>query len=141
MGYRSDVGLALTKMGVETINSKLAGENISEELRKNVKELLTYADEHYTDAASGAEVWYWEWIKWYNCDPVGYQNICFIMDTLKELDDGDYRFIRIGEDYDDTEVSGGFWENPFDFELTRGMTLSEPACPIREDTAALREGY
>ena len=49
------------------------------------------------------------------------------MDTLKELDDEDYRFIRIGEDYDDTEVMGSFWDNPFDFELTRGMTLSASA--------------
>ena len=56
MGYRSDVGLALTKMGVDALNTKLAGDNISEELRKSVKELLTYADDHYTDADSGAEV-------------------------------------------------------------------------------------
>jgi hypothetical protein len=127
MGYRSDVGLALTKKGVETLNAKLAEESVSEDLRESVKRLLSHTDEHYSDAVSGAEVWYWERIKWYDCYPFGYQNICFIMDAVRELDDEDYRFIRIGEKYDDTEVSGGFWENPFDFELTRGMTLSAPA--------------
>lgn len=127
MGYRSDVGLALTKKGLETLNAKLAEESVSEDVRESVKRLLSHTDEHYSDAASGAEVWYWEWIKWYDCCPAGYQDICFITDTLKEMDDEDYRFIRIGEEYDDTEVSGGFWENPFDFELTRGMTLSAPA--------------
>ena len=127
MGYRSDVGIALTKKGIATLQDKLASQDISEELRARVKELLAHADRHYTDAASGAEVWYWEWIKWYDCYPVGYQDISFIMDALNELDDEDYRFIRIGEEYDDTEVSGEFWENPFDFELTRSMTLSASA--------------
>ena len=60
MGYRSDVGLALTKMAIETLHSKLAEEKVSEELRTSVKRLLTHADEHYTDTASGAEVWYWD---------------------------------------------------------------------------------
>jgi hypothetical protein len=127
MGYRSDVGLALTRQGVATLHEKLAAREVSEDLRASVKKLLAHAHRHYTDAASGAEVWYWEWIKWYDCYPCGYQDICFIMDTLKELDDEDYRFIRIGEDYDDTEVRGSFWDNPFDFELTRGMTLSASA--------------
>lgn len=127
MGYRSDVGIALTKKGIAMLQDKLASQEISEELRARVKELLAHADRHYTDASSGAEVWYWEWIKWYDCYPVGYQDISFIMDALNELDDEDYRFIRIGEEYDDTEVSGGFWENPFDFELTRSMTLSASA--------------
>ena len=33
MGYRSDVGLALTKKGVETLNAKLAEESVSEDVR------------------------------------------------------------------------------------------------------------
>jgi hypothetical protein len=64
MGYRSDVGIALTKKGVATLQEKLASKEVSEELRASVKRLLSHADEHYSDAASGAEVWYWEWIKW-----------------------------------------------------------------------------
>ena len=127
MGNYSDVGLALTKKGVETLHSKLAEEKVSEELRTSVKRLLAHADEHYTDSASGAEVWYWEWIKWYDCYPAGYQDVCFIIEVLQELDDEDYRFIRIGEEDDDTEMSGRFWDNPFDMYLTRGINFQPAA--------------
>jgi hypothetical protein len=43
------------------------------------------------------------------------------------MGDENYYFIRIGEENDDTEVRGCFWDNPFGFELSRGMTLSAPA--------------
>ena len=130
MGYYSDVGLALTKTGVDFLQSRLASQEVSRELREEVNTLLDQAERHYTDAASGAEIWYWDWIKWYDSKSYGFQDVCFIMDALDALEDGNYRFIRIGEEYDDTEVMGGFWENPFDFELTRGMTLSEPYQPL-----------
>ena len=130
MGYYSDVGLALTKTGVDFLQSRLASQEVSRELREEVNTLLDQAERHYTDAASGAEIWYWDWIKWYDSKSYGFQDVCFIMDALDALEDGNYRFIRIGEEYDDTEVIGGFWENPFDFELTRGMTLSEPYQPL-----------
>ena len=135
MGYYSDVGLALTKTGVDFLQSRLASPEVSKELREEVNTLLDQAERHYTDASSGAEIWYWDWIKWYDSKSYGFQDVCFIMDALDTLEDGNYRFIRIGEEYDDTEVMGGFWENPFDFELTRGMTLSEPYQPfITADT-------
>lgn len=124
MGYYSDVGLALTKTGIDFLQARLASPEVNEELREEVKTLLTHAERHYTDTASGAEVWYWEGIKWYDFKPDGFQEVCFITDVLTELEDTDYRFIRIGEEYDDTEAKGGFWENPFDFELARGMTLA-----------------
>ena len=44
---------------------------------------------------------------------------------MNELEDEDYRFIRIGEEYDDTEVHGGFWENPFGLELNRSIALGK----------------
>lgn len=130
MGYYSNVGLALTKTGVDFLQSRLASPEVSKELREEVNTLLDYAERHYMDAASGVEVWYWDGIKWYDSNIDGFQDICFIMDTLANLEGDNYRFIRIGEEYDDTEVMGEFWENPFDFELTRSMTLSEPYPPL-----------
>lgn len=127
MGYYSDVGLALTKTGVDFLQNKLASPKVSEELREEVKSLLSYADRHYTDANSGAEVWYWDCIKWYDFATDGFPDVCFIMETLSELEETEYRFIRIGEEYDDTDVRGFFWENPFDFELSRGITLADCA--------------
>ena len=121
MGYRSEVGLALTKTGVDVLNKKLAGPEVSEETRKEVESLLAYAAYHYTDPESGAEVWLWDWIKWYP----DHQDIALLGALMNELEDEDYRFIRIGEEYDDTEVRGGFWENPFGLELNRSIELGK----------------
>ncbi len=121
MGYRSEVGLALTKTGVDVLNKKLAGPEVSEETRKEMESLLAYAAYHYTDPESGAEAWLWDWIKWYP----DYQDIALLGALMNELEDEDYRFIRIGEEYDDTEVRGGFWENPFGLELNRSIELGK----------------
>lgn len=121
MGYRSEVGLVLTRAGVDVLNKKLAGPEVSEETRKEVESLLAYAAYRYTDSESGAEVWLWDWIKWYP----DYQDIALLGTLMNELEDKDYRFIRIGEEYDDTEVRGGFWENPFGLELNRSIELGE----------------
>lgn len=121
MGYRSEVGLVLTRAGVDVLNKKLAGPEVSEETRKEVESLLAYAAYHYIDSDSGAEVWLWDWIKWYP----DYQDIALLGALMNELEDEDYRFIRIGEEYDDTEVRGGFWENPFGLELNRSIALGK----------------
>ena len=69
MGYYSDTALALTGKGVDTLYKKLASPETSEETRKEVQDLLSQADSHYTDSNSGAEVWHWAWSKWYSNFP------------------------------------------------------------------------
>lgn len=123
MGYYSETGLALTKNGIEKMQAMLADENLGDKTRKEVNDLFGYADQHHVDQDTGAEIWLWNSIKWYSGDPLSYPEIDFIEKLMVELEDGDYRFIRIGEDYDDTEVCGDFWENPFDFEIERGISL------------------
>ena len=123
MGYYSETGLALTKNGIEILQSRLADENVDEKTRQEVKDLFKYARQHHIDPPTGAEAWYWDSIKWYSDEPVYYPEIDFIEQLLSELDEDDYRFIRIGEDYDDTEVRGDFWDNPFNLEISRGIAL------------------
>ena len=82
MGYRSEVGLVLTRAGVDVLNKKLAGPEVSEETRKEVESLLAYAAYHYTDSESGAEVWLWDWIKWYP----DYQDIALLESLMNELE-------------------------------------------------------
>lgn len=106
---------------MDTLNKKLAAPETSEETRKEVQDLLSQADSHYSDSNSGAEVWHWAWSKWYSHFP----EVAFVESLMDEMDEEDYRFIRIGEDYDDTEVRGGLWENPFDMELSRNIVLAE----------------
>ena len=68
MGYYSDTAFALTKAGVKIMNDML--EKASGNLASEVKNLLDYADEHYSDSATQAEIWLWRDIKWYENDLV-----------------------------------------------------------------------
>lgn len=124
MGYRSEVGLALTRKGVEALENRLASPEIGEEVRQRIREFLDHTDKHAKDEESGQEAWYWEYLKWYTDDPAHFPEVDFIEKLMAELPDGDFRFIRIGEDYDDTEMRGSFWENPFDMELGRYISFS-----------------
>lgn len=106
---------------MEALNNKLVAQETSEETRREVQDLLSQADSHYTDSNSGAAVWHWAWSKWYSDFP----EVAFVESLMHEMNDEDYRFIRIGEDYDDTEVRGCFWENPFGMELNRSIELGK----------------
>lgn len=121
MGYYSETAIALTNKGVKTLQDKL--DLATPEIEKEIYSLLNAANQHYVDADSNAEVWHWDFLKWYESEPEFYPDIYFMQELLDSLDDDDYRFIRIGEDYDDTEVRGEFTENPFDLELARSITL------------------
>lgn len=106
---------------MEALNNKLVAQETSEETRREVQDLLSQADSHYTDSNSGATVWHWAWSKWYSDFP----EVAFVESLMNEMDHEDYLFIRIGEDYDDTEVRGCFWENPFGMELNRSIELGK----------------
>lgn len=124
MGYYSDVALVLTREGVEKLNNRLADPSLPEKTRDETKCLLDHPDRHLTDEESGAQIWYWQSIKWYDCSPEYYPEIDFITQFLMELDDEEYRFIRVGEEYDDSEVQGDFWDDPFDLCLNRTISLA-----------------
>lgn len=123
MGYYSEVGLALTANGINKLRTQLAVHEMDNNVRQEVNSLLDYADKHLIDPVSKAEAWQWNSIKWYSGDPEHFAEIYFIEDFLRNLDEPDFRFIRIGEDYDDIEVMGDFTENPFDLELARGISI------------------
>lgn len=132
MGYYSDAGLALTQRACKTLSAKLADPKLEPRTVNEVKLLLEHADQHYRDAESGAEVWKWDSIKWYSGEPRWYPEIHFLENLMETLDEQDYRFIRVGEDYDDTEVRGYFSENPFDLELKRGIAICEAHQQMQE---------
>lgn len=52
-----------------------------------------------------------------------FPEVDFIEQLMAELEDGDVRFLRVGEDHDGTEVRGCFRENPFAMELLRGSSF------------------
>ncbi len=121
--FSSEVGLALTRAGVEAMQRKLSDHALEEEIRTCVADFFNTSEKHRKEE-SGEEAWYGDYLKWYTDDPEYFPEVDFIEKLLSELEDEDFRVIRIGEDNDDTDVRGTFWENPFDMELGRCITFA-----------------
>lgn len=131
MGYYSEVGLALTAKGHEKLTSTLAAET-DDAVRHDVTSLLRHADRQY-GIPGGEHAWYWSWLKWYP----DFREVAWLETLLHTLEQEDWYFIRIGEDHDDCTVAGGYADNSFGMELSRGILLAEPpASPAGVDTAA-----
>lgn len=121
MGYRSDIGLALTQSAVQRMHKKLNSLDKNSEAFSVITDFIIYADKHHEDADTGAEVYLWNYVKWYD----DFKEVSFLEELMQELNEQDYLFIRTGEDYDDTEVQGYFWDNPFDLKLSRAINICE----------------
>ena len=92
MGYRSEVAIAIRKEDYELLK-EFDKEN------QNLIELLEIANiKEYNEVICLK----WDWLKWYSEFP----EVQAIEEFLAKLSDEDkpYKFIRIGEDIDDTEV-------------------------------------
>ena len=121
MGYYSDVAIALTENGIKIFNQKLTSSDTI--IQNDVSRLLDHAKQHRCDAETKSECWLWQDVKWFAGDLECYQDICFIESVLDELDENDYYFVRIGEDMDDNEIRGFWWDNPFEIILRREIVL------------------
>lgn len=110
MGYHSEVVITLSKEAKKILEEKL--DNLSKEEKENIESIFSGSDAHFIHE-SGAELYHWEWIKWYN----NYPEVAFIENFLNGLDDEghneDYCFLRIGEDLGDIEQQGFFYDDPF----------------------------
>lgn len=124
MGYRSNVGIVLSR----TAEAKLQDEigSCTGDIRQEVESLLDVAEYKQSDPKSGATGYYFTWMKWYEA----YPDVGFIMQFLDSLDGEDYLFIRIGENDDDTEERGCFYDNPFCMSLVREIAF-EPVVELR----------
>jgi len=119
MGYRSDVGLCLNAKGKEALDAALAEAEKGDEHFTVIKELLDSARVRISADDDGAVAYHWEDLKWY----ADYSGVNFIENLLRNLDYHYYFFIRVGESDDDTEIHGGFWENPLGMCLVRGIAF------------------
>ena len=122
MGYRSDVGLVLTQAAVQTLNEKLNALDKTSEAFSVITDFFAYADKHFEDTNSGSEVYLWEYVKWYEEFP----DVGFVEKLLAELDWSDFLFIHIGEELDEIDTRGSFWDNPFDLGISRSIIISDP---------------
>ena len=92
MGYRSEVAIAMRKEDYELLKG-------FDKENKNLMELLDIAEVKEFD---GVTVIRWDWLKWYD----SFSEVQAIEEFLGKLSDEDkpYRFIRLGEDIEDTEI-------------------------------------
>jgi len=127
MGYRSNVALVLSKDGVKFFHARLTAPTMNNDLQVCIRNFLNHANTYYVDDSTGAEVWYWEWVKWYAGDTGAYAEINFIEDTLQLLDEKDFRLIRVGEEDNDSENTGTYFDNPFNVDFVRFISIDEPA--------------
>ena len=123
MGYRSEVVLAVSKEVIPALMCLFAK-------KPEVQKLCTANSELDTDYKDG---WLmrWDYIKWYESDTVINDLASFIealeSDDLSDYGLGDdtdgwyhrFKFIRIGEDYDDVESKGSGFD---DIQLHRGIS-------------------
>lgn len=122
MGYRSDVALLLDKESVMKLQAAITDPALDEETRKEVNNLLDNPEKHLQDADTGAELWYWDSLKWY----ADYPDVSFIENFLYTACDVDnYRFMRVGESWDDIEVEGCMLDDPFDLYMERRIHFEE----------------
>lgn len=126
MAYRSDVALVLTKSGVEQFKNALA--KVDNEIATDADALLNSADDHRIDEKTGAEMWYWEWIKW---NPI-YPECRCIEDAFFDLPREEYLFCCLGEEIEDNQEDGYFTDNPFDVEFVRYINIKPKTIKLME---------
>ena len=106
MGYRSDVSLELKKEANDIFQALYA-----QEFPEDI-EFLSSNIEKETDEAT---LYCWSDVKWYDT----YPEVSFIGNFISELDENDYRFVRIGEEYEDNETGG--YSEEFNLNIHRSI--------------------
>lgn len=113
MGYRSDVGLAITNQGL----TELIEEDIN--LTNLIKDGLSDVDEHLQSDDCN-HLFVWTSIKWDD----SFADVAAIQKRLREIDSSCFRFIRIGENISDIEEAGTWYNNDFEFGYTRQLSFN-----------------
>ncbi len=119
VGYHSDVALTLSSKCVEALEIKI--KNSRNSYKSALCSLLEKADEKGIDKSTGDKCWHWNWIKWYH----DYPEICMLEEFISSLDYDEYLFIKIGEDMNDTDVYGSYYENPFGMYLHHSIEFDQ----------------
>jgi len=123
MGYRSEVALCMNKDAVAIFQEKLKlCATVNPELHKAVVKYLNIAKRR-EDKDTGDVLYNWEWTKWYGAAfaklNMGYPEVEEIELIISELPDPTYKFIRIGEEFEDITVDGEYENNAFHLAVAR----------------------
>ncbi len=113
MGYRSTVSLVLKKKAF----GDFAGQHPD-----SARELIEWTD-HFRRSQDDILL-YWNDVKWYSDS---YKPISDLQSFINNLEWGDYQFIRVGENLDDNEEKGSYYDNDFDVSIIRQVDFDATA--------------
>lgn len=94
------------------------------EIPEKTRSLMKSIDFRLVGNCEGSRLFILDQIKWYDLYPE-IAHLIEWMDTMDQEDDDQYRFFRIGEDNDDTESRGAYYENPFNLGIERKFAYDE----------------
>lgn len=97
MGYYSDVVLMLSLTARQSLQDMASAD-------ESLGEFLDSA--YCTEFPSGGVLFRWDCEKWYADDDPEFAAIVRLMEFVRGLSPREYRFVRVGEDYDDIVVEG-----------------------------------
>lgn len=123
MGYSSQVGIAIANKLNTKITEELALLRLSDpEKVECVDELLGYAKKH-VDNKSGDVLYYFNWLKWDHHHNERPESV--FINLLMDLDEEQGRFYVciIGEELEDIQEFGSYYENPFEMQISRRIVF------------------
>jgi len=100
MGYYSQVALCVSK---------------KVEIPEATRTIMDSIDFNQKSTCNGSTLFIAQCLKWYDSSP----EIRHLIKWMDSLDDEEYTFIRIGENWDDIERRGGYYDNPFMLGIVR----------------------
>ena len=112
MGYRSDVVIALTDSATRLIKTVIEHLPEGHEVHQLLKEDLgSFKDITPNNIANqlfdcDSKI-HFDHVKWYE----DYEDVSFFDEILESLDDQEWLFTRLGEESDDTEQRGNYWDS------------------------------
>ena len=112
MGYRSEVCIGVTDDASRLFRTLLDHLPEHHEVKQLIKDAESqryqpWEDQHKSPDADCEDKMYWQYVKWYE----GYECVDFIESFLADcIPEEDYRFVRIGEESDDVEERGEYWD-------------------------------
>lgn len=114
MGYRSEVALAIDSRFLKNELKLLKTKDL--QTYNKVEDLLK---EGFQNEIKKQKFYYWGYIRWYD----SFSEILFIEKLIRQYPEK-IRFMRIGENYEDTE-DRGFLEDLFDLSIERKIYFQE----------------
>ena len=102
MGYRSEVAIGLTDNASRLLEAIAKHDQDLRELCEGSEGTIVFNDDCPDPATDRGGVLYWDYVKWDDF----YPDVGAIEEFLAILQDEQYRFVRLGENTDDSEERG-----------------------------------